>query len=165
MIIGYVFLLVGIDYNPPTPFEVFYPAGSEIGTQKCVTISIIDDDAFEGTHNFTVELIDPGNTFCNVVSPSTIQIDILDNEGQWMYVCLCVCLCVCLSLYLCIHVHLYMCMSVCVFVSVCTCVLVHVYVCVIIYVTLYVCVMFVCSIATFADDYKHNNDIVYSYTK
>ena len=94
MIIGYVFLLVGSDYNPPTPFEVFYPAGSEIGTQRCVTISIINDDAFEGTHNFTVELIDPGNTFCNVVSPSAIQIDILDNEGQWMYVCLCVCMCV-----------------------------------------------------------------------
>ena len=86
----YIFLLAGSDYSLPNPFEVFYLAGSQIGTQKCVTIRNIDDDAFEGTHSFTVELIDPGNMFCNVVSPSTIQIDILDNEGQWMYVCLCV---------------------------------------------------------------------------
>ena len=78
----YIFLLVGSDYSLPTPFEVFYLAGSQIGTQKCVTIRIFDDDAFEGTHSFTVEMIDPGNMFCNVVSPSTIQIDILDNEGQ-----------------------------------------------------------------------------------
>ena len=74
---------------------MFYLAGSQIGTQECVTISIVDDNAFEGTHSFTVELIDPGNMFCNVVSPSTIQIDILDNEGQWMYVwCVSVCVCV-----------------------------------------------------------------------
>ena len=82
------------DYVLPTPFELAYHAGSEIGTQLCVDISIIDDTAFEGTHNFTVHLVDPGNPCCTLVSPSTIQIDILDNDGQWMDVCVCVCRCV-----------------------------------------------------------------------
>ena len=76
-----IFLLAGTDYNLPTPFEVFYPAGSEIGTQICVNISINDDDSLEGTHNFTINLVNPENSCCNVF-PSTIQIDILDNEGQ-----------------------------------------------------------------------------------
>ena len=75
-----IFFPAGTDYVLPTPFEVFYPAGSEIGTQKCVNISIVDDDTFEGTHNFTVNLLDPGNPCCNAVSPSTIQIDILDDD-------------------------------------------------------------------------------------
>ena len=85
-------LLVGdVDYVLLTPFEFPYTAGSEIGTQLCVNISIIDDIAFEGTENFTIHLVDPGNPCCILVSPSTIQIDILDNEGQWMDVCVCVC--------------------------------------------------------------------------
>ena len=132
MIIGYVFLLVGSDYSPPTPFEVFYPAGSEIGTQKCVNISIMDDDAFEGTHTFTVELIDPGNTFCNVVSPSAIQIDILDNEGQWMYN-VCVYVSECVSVYTCALVYVYVCLCVCICVYMCTCICVCVCMCVLLY--------------------------------
>ena len=75
-----IFFLAGADYILSIPFEVFYPAGSEIGTQKCVNISIVDDDTLEGTHNFNVSLLDPGNPCCNVVSPSTIKIDILDDD-------------------------------------------------------------------------------------
>ena len=91
-----IFLLAGTDYDLPTPFEVFYPAGSGIGTQRCVNISIYDDDTFEGTHSFTVDLLDPGNPCCNVVFPSTIEIDILDNESQCVCVCVCVCVHVCI---------------------------------------------------------------------
>ena len=109
-------LLGGSDYNLPKSFEVFYPVGSEIGTQKCANIVIFDDDTLEGTHNFTINLVDPGNPCCNVVFPSTIQIDILDNEGQrkcvWVLVRLCVCMCVRIFMYVSsiIHVTLCVCM-------------------------------------------------------
>ena len=92
---------------------MFYPAGSGIGTQRCVNISIYDDDTFEGTHSFTVDLLDPGNPCCNVVFPSTIEIDILDNESQ------CVCVCVCVFVYMYVYYICSFCVYVCTMV-VCT---------------------------------------------
>ena len=66
----------------PTPFEVTFAAGSSIGSQDCITIGILDDDAAEGTHNFSVSMVDPGNPLCTLGSPSEIEIAIMDNESQ-----------------------------------------------------------------------------------
>ena len=66
----------------PGQFEVTFAAGSSIGSQDCIVIGIFDDDSVEGTHNFSVSMIDPGNPLCTLGSPSEIEISIIDNDSQ-----------------------------------------------------------------------------------
>ncbi len=73
--------VVGSDYTIPIS-SVTFDANSPIGTQQCLTVDLIDDDGFEGTHNFTISLDDPATPLCQLGSPSELFIVILDNESE-----------------------------------------------------------------------------------
>lgn len=48
----------------------------------CASITIIDDRALEGTHNFTIR-IDVNTALYNISTPSETIISIIDNEGEF----------------------------------------------------------------------------------
>ena len=69
------------DYTVPSPFTVVFPAGGTDST-LCLSAVIINDNAFEDDHQFTVEIMDvtSGSLISN---PSTTIITIEDDdEGE-----------------------------------------------------------------------------------
>ena len=59
-----------------------FVSGAVPGNTSCTVIKIINDNALEGTHNFTIA-IDMNNALYNISSPSESIISITDNEGQF----------------------------------------------------------------------------------
>ena len=72
-----------IDFNVPDPTEmaIIFPAGSMNGDQDCLTIPILDDDALEGDHSFSVSLNPPAPPV-TLTTPSSSPVTITDNEGR-----------------------------------------------------------------------------------
>ncbi len=78
-----------MDYNATDPLEVTFVAGVDVhGSSHCVDINIIDDQALEGPHNFTVTLDDfdivggsPNTAKISLWTPSTATVKIEDSEG------------------------------------------------------------------------------------
>jgi len=72
-----------IDFNVPDPMEmtVIFTAGSMNGDQDCLTISILDDDALEGDHSFSVSLNPPAPPV-TLTTPSSSPVTITDNDGR-----------------------------------------------------------------------------------
>ena len=83
-----------MDYNAPNPLEVTFTAGVDgQGSTACANINIIDDEALEGLHDFTVTLIDfdivggtPGTARIFMGTPNSATVFIEDNEGTWDHV-------------------------------------------------------------------------------
>ncbi len=80
----------GQDYSPAMdPLEVLFVAGVVgQGSTACANISILDDLALEGQHNFSVTLADfdlvagmPDTARIFVGTPSSASVVIEDNEG------------------------------------------------------------------------------------
>ncbi len=59
--------------------------GSTGGTEDCLMIQLIDDDAVEGDHYFTVgfnaSTVTPGSSSVLFGSPDAIRVNIVDNDG------------------------------------------------------------------------------------
>ena len=60
--------------------NVVFPANSQNMSQRCVDITIVDDDILEDDHSFTVQIGDPSVGTRITVRGSTIVI-IQDDEG------------------------------------------------------------------------------------
>ena len=67
---------------------VIFSAGSAVnGTTACADVTIIDDNAVEGNHSFTVTVtgleLDPGGEYSElrIGTPSSAQVNIIDNDG------------------------------------------------------------------------------------
>ncbi len=77
-----------MDYNATDPLEVTFVAGVDVqGSSRCVDINIIDDQALEGPHNFTVtldnfDIVDGSSNTAKISlwTPSTATVIIEDNE-------------------------------------------------------------------------------------
>ena len=66
--------------SDPTDMDVFFAAGSVNGNTDCINITILDDDALEGDHSFTVSL-NPPDLPVKLSTPSSSPVTITDNEG------------------------------------------------------------------------------------
>ena len=82
---------MGSDFTVPNPMEmtVNFGTGSMNGDSDCLTISILDDDALEGDHMFTVSLVPPASPI-TLTDPSSSPVTITDNEGKgraWLWAC------------------------------------------------------------------------------
>ena len=75
------------DYSSVSPLNVTFLAGStSSGDSACTVIRIIDDDALEGAHSFTVrlyavELSGGLNAGLSIEEPNSASVNIADNEG------------------------------------------------------------------------------------
>ncbi len=75
----------GADFEANSTLQALF---TDISDVSCVTVTIIDDDAFESNHTFTVTLssleIDGGISDPNlaVTSPSSTEVTIIDNDGK-----------------------------------------------------------------------------------
>ena len=88
----------GIDYSINSPTEtltVTFSAGSAVsGITACANMTIIDDNAVEGNHSFTVHVtglqLDPGGAYSELVigTPSYALVNIIDNDGTLLQLCL-----------------------------------------------------------------------------
>ena len=67
--------------------EVVFPAGTTNGTVLCDSLSIIDDDNLEGTHQFSVHITGVTADLMNQVTtdPVNAMVEISDNEGGYCY--------------------------------------------------------------------------------
>ena len=79
----------GSDYSTTTPVDVTFMSASAMdGDTACVNIMIIDDNAFEGPHSFTVEVsnveIESGETdpLVTIGTQSSATVNIVDNDGK-----------------------------------------------------------------------------------
>ena len=77
-----------MDYGAADPLNVTFSAGSAVtGTTACANVMIIDDDALEGDHSFTVTVsnleLSPGGVYNGLVigTPSSATVNIIDNDG------------------------------------------------------------------------------------
>ena len=72
------------DFTVPNAMEltVNFGSGSMDGDSDCLTISIIDDNALEGDHVFTVSLAPPASPI-TLTDPSSSPVTITDNDGKW----------------------------------------------------------------------------------
>ena len=76
-----------MDYTADT-LTITFSSGSTVnGTTACATVTIIDDDAVEGNHFFTVHLtgleLDPGGVYSGIIIgvPLYATVNIIDNDG------------------------------------------------------------------------------------
>ena len=79
----------GQDFTTVSPemLEVVFPAGTTNGTVLCDSLSIIDDDNLEGTHQFSVNITGVTADLMNQVTtdPVNAMVEISDNEGGCCY--------------------------------------------------------------------------------
>ena len=124
-IFPFLSLVEGSDYSAADPLEVTFMSGSAmLGSTSCAQITILDDDAFEGSHSFSVEVSaveiesDGTDPLLTIGTLSSAMINIVDNDSKLfffadgkglssLYTGVCVCVCECGS------VCLYVCSSVC----------------------------------------------------
>ena len=83
-------LVVDFDYTTASPLEVTFVSGSAlVNSTSCAQISIIDDDAFEGSHSFsvlvsTVEIETDGtDPLLTIGTLSSAAIYIEDNDSTF----------------------------------------------------------------------------------
>ena len=64
--------------------DLTFPAGSQLGNQHCVTITIIDDVSVEDTETFHLQLstADADVEFSNLCNRATVAITDTDGEYQ-----------------------------------------------------------------------------------
>ena len=73
---------MGMDYDEvPSPDVLVFPTSSTEGMILCSNITIIDDYALEGEHNFTVKI---SSAFPEISTgiPNETTISLEDNEGS-----------------------------------------------------------------------------------
>ena len=77
--------MIGSDFMTHTDSVVFIAGGSNV---SCLNITIVDDEAFEGDHNFTVNVQDvrlisgDPETLLMPGSASSATVTIIDNDGM-----------------------------------------------------------------------------------
>ena len=62
--------VAGMDYTTPADPTVTFAVGDGDGDSQCLSVTILNDDDFEGNHNFTVDIMS--------IEPSSVDIDTSD---------------------------------------------------------------------------------------
>ena len=73
-----------MDFSALSGVEMTFTSGSPNGAQQSVDIGITDDNALEGDHEFTVQLVSTNPSGSNVMigAQSNTTVTITDNEGD-----------------------------------------------------------------------------------
>lgn len=81
-------LVAGEDYTLPNPLEYFFDTSTNIGDSRCLRFGILNDNNFEGDHNFRVSVFQtvPDGI---VVPIDTLVVTIKDDDGLLPDVILC----------------------------------------------------------------------------
>ena len=74
--------VAGMDYTTPADPTVTFAAGDGDGDSQCLSVTILNDDDFEGDHSFTVQIMS--------IEPPSVDIDttamgsavIQDDDGE-----------------------------------------------------------------------------------
>jgi len=69
----------------PVPFEVIFDTTSMSGSLACINISIPQDFALEGDHQFTVHLSTLSPDIVTIGSPEYTTVVIADDESKCMH--------------------------------------------------------------------------------
>jgi len=73
----------------PAPFEVTFDTTSMSGSLACINISIPQDLALEGDHEFTVHLLTPlSPDVVTIGSPVYTTVVIADDESKCIHTCM-----------------------------------------------------------------------------
>jgi len=75
------------DYVIPVPFEVTFDAMSTSESLACVNISIPQDFALEGDHEFTIHLSALSPDVVTIGSPANATVVIADDESKCVHIC------------------------------------------------------------------------------
>jgi len=74
------------DFVVPVPFEVTFDIMSASGSLACINISIPQDSALEGDHEFTVQLSTLSPDVVTIGSPANVEVVIADDESKCEWV-------------------------------------------------------------------------------
>ena len=73
-----LFSVVNDDFSTPTPSTLTFPSGSTMTDTQCAMITLQSDDAVEGPHEFTVDLVNPST---GTIGPQgTATVTIIDDR-------------------------------------------------------------------------------------
>jgi len=70
----------------PVPFELTFDVMSTSGSLACINISIPQDLALEGDHEFTIHLSALSPDVVTIGSPANATVVIADDESKYIYV-------------------------------------------------------------------------------
>ena len=70
--------VLGKDFFDPDP--IMFDRNSTVNTTNCTSITIIDDQALEGTHHFTVHILT--SPIVSVVGHLSATVNIHDNDSK-----------------------------------------------------------------------------------
>jgi len=70
------------------PFEVTFDVMSMSGSLACVNISVPQDSALEGDHEFTVQLSTLSPDVATIGSPANATVVIADDESKCIHICM-----------------------------------------------------------------------------
>ena len=74
--------VVGSDFTVEDPLTVTFNSGTtSSGDTACADITVLDDDALEGDHSFTVQLASTTPTGVTIGTDSSTTVTIQDNDG------------------------------------------------------------------------------------
>ena len=73
------------DYVVPAPFEVIFDTMSTSGSLACINISIPQDSALEGDHEFSIWLSTLSPDVVTIGSPANAMVVLADDESKWVY--------------------------------------------------------------------------------
>ena len=90
------------DCGPPTRFTF-----TATNTQFSVLCAIRNDLVSENVEVFTASITSSEDRSDVVLNPDTTRVEIIDDDGQLMRVCLCLCVCLCVNVIVCVLYTLY----------------------------------------------------------
>ena len=74
--------VVGSDFTVEDPLTVTFNSGTtSSGDTACADITVLDDDALEGDHSFTVQLASTTPTGVTIGTDSSTTVTVQDNDG------------------------------------------------------------------------------------
>jgi len=74
------------DYVVPTPFEVTFDILSTSGSLACINISIPQDSALEGDHEFSIQLSTLSPDVVTIDSLADAEVVIADDESECVHI-------------------------------------------------------------------------------
>lgn len=83
-----IYTVFGSDYNITDATSVVFNSISTGGSEECINITISDDNLLEGTHSFTVNIVNVISAASIGIGPISTSATVIISDNDCEYTCL-----------------------------------------------------------------------------